>query len=118
MVVQGESAPMEFRKMLKSKYVMPPVQGRLRRAPGTTGRPGRNSRSSRIVQGFSPAVKGGPEGPHYFSDRYASRSALNEPSHSSLPTRIAIAVPVKAGVAGPRAISVTTIVFGSIVAAI
>jgi hypothetical protein len=50
------------------------------------------------------------------SDRYASRSALNDPSHSSSPTRTAIAVPVNAGVAGPRAISVTAIVSGSIVA--
>ena len=51
------------------------------------------------------------------SKRYANRSALNEPSHSSLPTRMAIAVPVNDGVAGPRASSLTAIVLGSIVAA-
>jgi hypothetical protein len=55
--------------------------------------------------------------PYFFNERYASLSALNDPSHNSSPTCIAIAVPVKAGVAGPRAISVAFIVFGSIVTA-
>ena len=54
---------------------------------------------------------------NHFIDRYASLSALNEPSHNSSPTRIAMEVPVNAGFAGPRAISVTAMVFGSIVAA-
>ena len=55
--------------------------------------------------------------PTYFRVLYATRSALNDPSHNSLPTGIAVAVPVNAGVAGPRAISVTAIVFGSIASA-
>ena len=52
-----------------------------------------------------------------FRERYASRSALKEPSQSWSATCMAIAVPVNEAVAGPRAISVTAIVFGSIVAA-
>ena len=42
------------------------------------------------------------------------RSAKKEPSHSSLSTIAAIAVPVNEGVRGPRAISVAVIVRGSI----
>jgi hypothetical protein len=52
----------------------------------------------------------------YLRGRYASRSAMNEPSHSSLPTIAAMAVPVNEGVLAPRAISVAVIVFGSIIA--
>jgi hypothetical protein len=51
----------------------------------------------------------------YFNLLYAIRSARNDPSHSSLPTTAAIAVPVNDGVRGPRAISVAAIVFGSMV---
>jgi hypothetical protein len=51
-----------------------------------------------------------------FGQRAAHIAARNEPSHSSSPTTAAMAVPVNAGVLGPRAISVAVIVFGSIVA--
>ena len=65
-----------------------------------------NHAYGRGARGFRP----------YFSGRYAMRSAKNEPSHSSLSTMAAIAVPVNEGVRGPRAISVAVIVLGSMVA--
>ena len=71
----------------------------------------------RPISGSSSVRVRFPDPPRAYGliDRYASRSALNEPSHSSLPICIAIAVPVNAAVAGPRASSVTAIVFGSMV---
>src|SRR5215475_8131480 len=77
-------------------------------------RPARSTSGQR--RGAAAIAERPAEAVRYRRDLYAIRSALNEPSHSSSPTRTAIAVPVNDGFAGPRAISVTAIVFGSIVA--